>query len=131
MKTMFRLLFCSLAAIVIGACASASVPVRNFAAVPIAAKSNPTLDQVGKTIAKAGAAAGWQMSEIKPGHIIGTYKIRSHTAVVDVVYSTASYDITFKTGDPALKYDGQNIHQNYNGWVENLELIIRSHVNAL
>jgi len=133
MQAISRFLFCSLAVIVIAACASGSVPVHNFSAVPITTKSGPTLDQVGKTIVKAGTAAGWQMSEIKPGHILATYKIRSHTAVVDVTYSTATYDITFKTGDPALKYDGQGqtIHQNYNGWVENLELIIRSHVNAL
>lgn len=131
MQAISRFLICSFAAITVGACASASVPVHNFSAIPIGAKSNPTLDDVGKAIVKAGLVAGWQMSEVKPGYIIGTYRIRSHVAVVDVTYSTTTYDITFKSGDPGLKYDGQTIHQNYNGWVENLEVLIRSHVNAL
>jgi len=133
MQAISRLLICSFAAITVGACASASVPVRNFAAVPIGAKSPPTLDDVGKAIVKAGVAAGWQMSDIKPGYIIGTYKIRKHMAVVDVMYSTTTYNIAFKTGDESLRYDSQaqTIHQNYNGWVENLEVLIRAHVNAL
>ena len=126
-----RLLIWSFVAITIGACASAQVPVRNFSAVPIGAKSNPTLDEVGKAIVKAGVAAGWQMSDVKPGYIIGTYRIRNHQAIVDVTYTATTYDITFKSGDQGLRYDGQNIHQNYNGWVENLEVLIRSHVNAL
>lgn len=131
MQAISRFLICSFAAITVGACASASVPVHNFSAVPIAAKSNPKLDDVGKAIVKAGTAAGWQMSDVKPGYIIGTYRIRRHVAVVDVTYTTTTYDITFKSGDPGLKYDGQTIHQNYNEWVENLEVLIRSHVNAL
>jgi hypothetical protein len=133
MQASSRLLIWSFVAITIGACASAQVPVRNFSAVPIAAKANPTLDEVGKAIVKAGISAGWQMSDIKPGQIIGTYRIRRHIAVVDVAYTTASYNITFKSGDEGLKYDsqGQTIHQNYNGWVENLEVLIRAHVNAL
>lgn len=131
MQSISRFLCCSFALIAIGACASASVPVRNFSAVPIVAKSKPTLDEVGKAIVKAGTAGGWQMSDIKPGHIIATYKIRRHVAVADVTYSTSTYDIIFKSGDPGLKYDGQTIHQNYNDWADNLELLIRSHVSAL
>ena len=131
MQTAFRFLMCSFVAITLAACASARVPVHNFSAVPIKAKSSPTLDDVGKAIVKAGAAAGWQMSEMKPGVILGTYKVRSHTAVVDVTYSTTAYSIAFKTGDAGLKYDGETIHQNYNSWVENLELVISSHLEAL
>jgi hypothetical protein len=131
MKVISRFLVYSFAAIAIVACASARVPVHNFSGVPTNAKSNATLDDVGKAIVKGGVAAGWQMSEIKPGVIIGTYKVRAHTAVVDVTYSTTAYNIAFKTGDDGLKYDGQTIHQNYNGWVENLDLVIRSHLSAL
>jgi len=115
----------------IAACASGSVPVHNFSGVPIGAKSNPSLAEVGRAIASGGAAAGWQMSEVKPGHIVGSYRIRRHLAVVDVTYSTRTYDIKFKEGDAGLKYDGYNIHENYNGWVQELEKVIRAHVSAL
>ena len=131
MQAVSRFFVYSFVAIAIVACASAKVPVHNYSGVPISAKSNPTLDDVGKAIVKGGTAAGWQMSEIKPGAIIATYKVRTHTAVVDVKYTTATYDIVFQTGDPGLKYDAGTIHQNYNTWVENLELLIRTHVNAL
>ena len=133
MQAISRFLIYSFFAIILGACASASVPVHNFSAVPITAKSTPTLDDVGKAIVKAGIAAGWQMSDIKPGYIIGTYKVRKHTAIVDVTYSPTTYNIVFKSGDENLKYDSQaqTIHQNYNGWVENLDVLIRAHVNSL
>ena len=131
MQTIARSLLHSFAVILVAACASASVPVHNFSGVPIGAKTPPTLDAVGKAIIAAGATAGWQMTQIKPGHIIATYKIRNHLAVVDVTYSTATYDITFKSGDAGLKYDGQTIHENYNKWVEDLEMLVRSHVSAL
>ncbi|HZO01687.1 MAG TPA: hypothetical protein VFB93_10840 [Burkholderiales bacterium] len=131
MRAMRRFVVGSVIAAVVAACASASVPVHNFSAVPVAAKSNPTLEQVGAAITKGGTAAGWQMSEVKPGHAIGTYRVRRHLAVVDVTYNTSTYDITFKHGDAGLKYDGQTIHQNYNSWVEDLEKVIRAHLNAL
>lgn len=117
--------------VVIAACASGSVPVHNFSAVPLGAKSNPSLEEVGKAIVRGGAAAGWQMNEVKPGHIIGSYRIRRHLAVVDVTYSTKTYDIKFKDGDAGLKYDGYNIHENYNRWVEELDKVIRAHLSAL
>lgn len=131
MQTISRFLFWPAVALVLLACASAIVPVHDFTNVSIAARSSVTQEEVGKTIAKAGAAAGWHMSEVRPGHIVGSYRIRSHLAVVDVTYSTSAFNIKFKDGDAGLKYDGQNIHQNYNSWVEELEKVIRAHLSAL
>jgi hypothetical protein len=133
MQAISRFLRWSLLALVLAACASASVPVRNFTAVPVGAKSTPSLEEVGKAISRAGLAAGWQMSDVRPGHIIGSYRVRRHLAVVDVTYSTSAYDINFKDGDAGLKYDGQTktIHQNYNTWVEELDKVIRAHLSAL
>lgn len=118
-------------AVVMAACASASVPVRNFENVPVNAKQNPSLEEVGKAIIRGGTAAGWQMSEVRPGHAVGTYRIRRHLAVVDVTYTTSAFDIKFKDGDPGLRYDGTNIHQNYNDWVAELEKVIRAHLSGL
>ena len=131
MKTIVRALLYWFAVILIAACASGSVPVHNFSGVPIAAKAPPTLESVGKAILAAGATAGWQMTQLKPGHIIASYKIRRHLAVVDVTYSTTTYDIMFKSGDAGLGYDGYAIHENYNKWVEDLERLVRAHVSAL
>jgi hypothetical protein len=51
-------------------------------------------------------------------------------AVVDVNYSTRSYSITYKDSTE-LQYDGKSIHQNYNGWVQNLDKGIRAQLSAL
>src|SRR5215510_9275722 len=133
MQAISRFFFWAALAIVVGACASASVPVRNYSAVPITANSSPSLEAVGKAITRGGQSAGWQMSEVRPGYIVGTYRIRKHLAVVDVNYTASAYDITFKDGDEGLRYDSaaKTIHQNYNDWVSELERVIRVHVNGL
>lgn len=133
MGALRKFLSWSLAAVLVAACASAQEPVNNFSGVPLGAKSSPSLDQVGKAIRQAGTVAGWQMSEIKPGHLVGVYKIRTHTAIVDVTYTTSTYDIKFLEGDPGLRYDAAagTIHEQYNKWVGGLERVIRVHVNSL
>ena len=108
-----------------------SVPVYNVTNTPVAAsKPNPSLDEVGKAIQRAGVQLGWEMKEMKPGYIVGTLNIRKHLAVVDVNYSTRSYSITYKDSTE-LQYDGKSIHQNYNGWVQNLDKGIRAQLSAL
>jgi hypothetical protein len=65
------------------------------------------------------------MGIIEPGHIIGTLLIRSHTAIVDIYYTTTSFSIVYKDSTN-LKYDANNktIHHNYNNWIHNLERAI-------
>ena len=109
----------------------APMPVYNVTDAPLAAsKPNPSLDEVGKAIQRAGAALGWQMKETKPGHMLGTLALRTHVAVVDVNYSVKSYSIRYKDSTD-LGYDGQNIHPNYNGWVQNLDKGIRAQLSLL
>ena len=108
-----------------------SVPVYNVTDAPVAAsKSNPSLDEVGKAIQRAGAGLGWQMKETKPGHIIATLQISGHVAVVDVNYSVKSYSIRYKDSIE-LNYSGQNIHRNYNVWIQNLDKEIRAQLSSL
>ena len=108
-----------------------SVPVYNVTNTPVAAsKPNPSLDEVGKAIQRAGVQLGWQMKETKPGLMVGTLNLRKHVAVVDVNYSAKSYSITYKDSTE-LQYDGKSIHQNYNGWVQNLDKGIRAQLSAL
>jgi hypothetical protein len=114
----------------IAACAR-TAPIYNVSQMPVtASKPHPSLDEVGKAIMRAGTGLGWQMQPVKAGQMLGTLSVREHQAVVDVNYSAQSYSINYK--DSAnLKYDGQTIHQNYNGWVQNLDKAIRAQLSAL
>ena len=70
-------------------------------------------------------ALGWSMKEAGPGKIIGTLNLRTHMAAVDVTYDTKAYSIQDKDSSN-LNYDGTSIHNNYNGWVQNLDKGIRT-----
>jgi len=108
-----------------------SVPIFNVTDAPVvASRPNPSLDEIGKAIQRAGAALGWQMKQTKPGHILGTLNLRNHVAVVDVNYSVKSYSIRYKDSTE-LDYDGGNIHPNYNGWIQNLDKGIRAQLSTL
>jgi hypothetical protein len=106
-------------------------PIYNVNSSPVAtSKPNPTQDDVAKAILRAGAALGWQMKQTKPGHILGTLNLRTHVAVVDVDYTPTTYSIKYKDSTN-LDYDGTNIHNNYNGWIQNLEKGIRTQLSLL
>lgn len=106
-------------------------PVMNVTDAPVnASKPNPSLDEVSKAILRGGRGAGWQMSEIKPGHMVGTLIIRTHTAVVDIRYSAKSYSIIYKDSTN-VNYDGQNIHNRYNDWIMTLDKNIRAQLSTL
>lgn len=88
------------------------------------------MDEVGKAILRAGGTLGWQMKQVEPGYILGTLKLRSHVAVVDVRYTTQNYSIKYKDSTN-LNYDGTNIHSNYNGWISNLDRAIKTQLANL
>jgi hypothetical protein len=113
------------ALVVLAAGCRAGVPIYNVTESPVvASKANPSADDVGRAIQRAGATLGWQMSATKPGNILGTLNLRKHVAVVDINYNAKSYSINYKDSTE-LAYDGQNIHPNYNGWVQNLDKAIK------
>jgi len=119
------------ALILVAAGCRGAVPVYNVADAPVAAsKPNPSLDDVDKAIQRAGATLGWQMKQTKPGHMLGTLNLRKHVAVVDVNYSAKSYSIKYKDSTE-LDYDGQNIHPNYNGWIQNLDKAIKAQLSNM
>ena len=101
------------------------------APVTTATGKEVTLDQVTKAIIAAGAGLNWSMAVVKPGQIVGTLNIRSHTAIVDIPYDTKTYSIIYKES-VNLKYnaDKQTIHENYRGWIQNLDNAIRGRLTA-
>ena len=119
------------ALILVAAGCRGAVPVYNVTEAPVAAsKPNPSLDDVGKAVQRAGATLGWQMKQTKPGHMLGTLNLRKHVAVVDVNYSAQSYSVNYKDSTE-LDYDGQNIHPNYNGWIQNLDKAIKAQLSNM
>ena len=113
--------------LLIGACAATrTAPIRNVADAPVAGVSGQTmtLTDVERAIRRAGAGLGWSMRTVNPGLIEGTLVLRTHSATVDIPYSLKSYSIQYKTSTN-LQVDGNVIHQNYNGWIENLDKSIR------
>lgn len=106
-----------------------STPILNIEDQSFSLRSSakPALAQVTQQIVKAGDKLGWKMTRVKPGHIIATLNLRKHMAKVDIHYSNTKYSITYKDS-LALKYDGESIHKNYNGWVQNLSNAISTQV---
>jgi len=94
----------------------------------------PTLDQVEKAILSAATASNpaWSMKVVKPGHILATLSVRSHTAMCDITYNTKSYSITYN-GSTNLKYDpeAKTIHSNYNGWIQKLDSAIKGRLSSV
>lgn len=110
--------------------------VYNVTDTPINTGSGkePTMEQVEQAILGAATATkpAWSMKVLKPGHILATLHIRSHTAIVDITYNTKSYSINYN-GSTNLKYDAEakTIHSNYNGWIQNLDSAIKGRLSAV
>lgn len=111
--------FAALIALAIVGCAS--VPIMNVdsAAVPTVAGKPMTQEQVRAAIIRAGGALGWQMKDEGPNKMVGTLVLRTHTAVVEIPYSSTTYSIKYRSSIN-LDESGGNIHKNYNGWIQNL-----------
>jgi hypothetical protein len=112
----------------LGGCRTAGV--RNISEAPVNANKPVTQEDVQKAIVRAGTILNWQMKPVKPGLIVGTLYLRDHMAMVDINYDTKTYSITYKDSSN-LKYDGTNIHKNYNGWIDNLDRGIRTQLSNL
>jgi hypothetical protein len=107
-------------------------PVYNVAAAPVvtASGTTPSLAQVKSAIITACRDKGWFVDPRVEGLIVATAHVRQHTAVVDVHYSPEHYAITYKDSE-VLLYDGQQIHRNYNKWVQLLEARINAEFQRL
>ncbi|HTE15212.1 MAG TPA: hypothetical protein VK642_09060 [Burkholderiales bacterium] len=106
------------------------MPVLNIASAPVVSPKQASLQDVERSIMRAGAQLGWQLVPRGPGQIEGTLALRTHKAVVDITYDTKAYNIKYKDSSN-LNYDGSNIHSNYNGWIQNLDKGIRTQLSLL
>ena len=127
------LLFLCVALVLVTGCRGGG-QIYNVKDAPVSTATGKevTLDQVTKAIVEAGTGLKWSMAVVKPGQIVGTLFVRSHSAVVDITYTTKAYSITYKDSTN-LKYnaDKQTIHENYRGWIQNLDNAIKGRLTTL
>ncbi|MBE0495278.1 MAG: hypothetical protein IBX45_02585 [Campylobacterales bacterium] len=106
----------------------------NVEKAPVVASSNKklTAQDTEKAIMRAGGRLGWVMKKVENGHIEGTLNIRKHMAAVSIRYTANEYSINYLNSS-SLNYDPatSTIHQNYNGWVQNLDNAIRVQLSML
>lgn len=89
-------------------------------------------DDVFKAIVRAGVGLGWSVHKVEDGVAEAVLHLRTHKAVVTIKYDTNTYSILYEDSTN-LKYDQekQTIHQNYNGWITNLNQAIQSQLTLL
>lgn len=109
---------------VLAAC-SRYAPIHNIdkAAIGMHNGQPLTTTQVRQAIITAGNSLGWMMSNRRTGYITGTLYLRGHMAKVGIPYNTHSYSIHYISSKKLRK--GNEIHKNYNGWIENLNRAIQ------
>jgi hypothetical protein len=105
-------------------------PVYTVESAPLSAPEGATITQVTEAIKQAGVGLGWQMKPEKEGQMTGRLSLRTHVAVVDIVYDVEKYSIYY-IDSTNLNYDGQSIHTNYNNWIRNLSNAIMVQASAI
>ncbi len=126
-KNLFLSLLIALGVLLVG-CRTA--PVLNIEEAPVSTSAKITLKDVERAIIRAGTSLGWQMKRQGKGHIVGTLYLRNNMAKVDITFNTKSYNIKYKASQ-GLRYDGVNIHSNYNGWIQRLDQNIQAQLSAI
>ncbi|MEO1491761.1 MAG: hypothetical protein AAFV19_06370 [Pseudomonadota bacterium] len=123
-----------LSVMVLAGCRAATVvQIENetYAVPASASASGLTLNDYKVAIIRAGVQRGWQFEEQGPGEMIGTINVRGkHTAKVRVLYDTSAFSIIYLDSTD-LNYDAEvnEIHPNYNSWVQNLRQDIQAQVS--
>jgi hypothetical protein len=98
-------------------------PISNVIDMPVsgARSGSLTKEKAKEVILAACRKFGWAAREIEPGLIRADYAARSHTATIEIPFSSTRYSIIYKHSTN-LKYNAQRqtIHNQYNHWISNL-----------
>lgn len=126
-----RILVLGIIATMLGLAACRTAPIRNVTDTRLNAApgASLTMDAVAKAIWRGGQKQGWQISEVRPGELTGTLKVRSHVAVVTITHDTSRFSIRYRDSTNLLAGEGE-IHKRYNTWVRNLEEAIQRELAA-
>jgi len=69
----------------------------------------------------------WLVIEDTDGKLVAEYRRGKIMAKIAITYTASSYEINYVDSEN-LKYDGENIHSKYNGWIRNLEKEIENNL---
>ena len=102
------------AGLALSACGGVA-PTYEFKSREVSTKKGLTQEQVTSAILTAGAVQNWQMTVIRPGLIEAKREWGGgkHKIVVDVVYTSKTYEINYKSSKN-LRYSGGTAHRAYN-----------------
>lgn len=109
-------------------------PAPLYTPEPIAIPARATPAQVEAAIREAIRERGWTGNLAAPGHFVAVLHVRKHIAKVNIRFNAKTVTMAYR--DSVLlnyaKEDGrETIHNNYNGWVMNLERGVRAAIAAL
>ena len=126
------MLAASIAALALAGGCARTMPIVAVTNAPVAPSSAKSLSaaQVRTAIITAGTSLGWRVTDAGSNRLEGTLVLREHRAVVTIPYSATSYSIEYKSSENLQAADGR-IHNNYNGWVQNLDRAIRTEIARL
>ena len=99
----------------------------NFDNLPVTnAKGEPASPaQMKAAVIQGAAARGWTLSDIRNDRAIATIQVRGkHTVTTDVLFTAGQVSVKYKDS-VNMNYTGNEIHPNYNAWVQNLVDSIR------
>jgi hypothetical protein len=108
-------------------CRSAA-PLMNVTDSAVPGASGKRSEQVRAAIIRAGGSLGWQFKDESPTLLVGTLQLREHVAVIEIPYSSMSYSIKYRSSINLHEKNG-TIHQNYNGWIQNLTKAINTQLS--
>ena len=104
------------------------VPIYEVRDAPLLAKPGVTLEEASEEIRLAAGQLGWVTEKESPGVLRATLHLRSHVAVVRIEHDTRVFSI-LPVETQGIRREGNRIHPNYNGWIQNLSTrISREHV---
>jgi hypothetical protein len=124
----FSLIFAFTCAILIGC--SKTVPIENTSSPMPLVGTSTNKAKIADAIVRAGLKTNWRITPAGEGKMIGTLNIRSHTAVVNIIYDETSYRIEY-SDSVNLKHTDGRIHKNYNKWVHALDRNINTEIAML
>jgi len=92
--------------------------------------ASPQLADIRRAIVVAATSKNWSVKDIDDTHIEVTLRPRKHMARATIEYSTSAFSITYNDSTN-MRFDGDTIHPNYNRWIRNLEVLIKTQISKL
>ena len=104
-----------------------TAPLYNAKNISISPRLSASNEEIAEAIWSAARRQGWKTERVGDRKIKAVKHIRSHSLTVSINYSKSSFDIIYIDSNN-LKFDGSNIHKNYNIWIHQLEESIQNEI---